>query len=352
MNPLAQSRRVLVRATNWIGDAVMTLPALRELRRALPDAHLSILARPWVGEIFERDAVADRVIEYRQNWRRTAASLRDQKFDAAVLLQNAFEAALIARWADIPVRCGYARDGRSLLLTHAAAVPSDGQVPRHECYYYLELLRRLGVIAELPHVRHIVFSSAAAHNAPRQQLAAFGIPLSHHGPVIGISPGAAFGTAKRWFPSRFAAAARALAADGARIVIFGSGSERPLAEAMAVEIGPAAVSLAGRTSLGEFIDLVAGCDLFITNDSGAMHLAAAAAVPVLAIFGATDETGTAPLGPRVRILKRPPPCSPCKLRDCPIDHRCMRAIEVTDVVEAAREMLAQPASVSITTISE
>jgi len=344
MSRLAEARSVLVRATNWVGDAVMSLPALRELRRALPAARITLLARPWVSGVFEREGLADRVLPYpadgRMAWRRAAVSLRAERFDAALLLQNAFEAALIARWARIPARCGYARDGRSWLLTEAVPVPRSGEIPRHECYYYLELLRRLGLLRELPQVNQIALANPPSREAGRERLVNFGVANSHR-PIVGINPGAAFGTAKRWLPERFAAVGRALAKDGAAVALFGAGAERALAESLAAEIGAGAISTAGRTTLSEFLELVVGCDLFVTNDSGTMHLAASAGVPVLAIFGATDEIATAPLGPHVRIIKKPVPCSPCKLRECPIDHRCMRGVEADDVLAAAREMLQQ-----------
>ena len=346
MIQLVGAQKILVRATNWVGDAVMTLPALRELRRALPAAHITLLARPWVSAVFEQEAVADRVLLYPSNgrlgWRQTAVALRAERFEAAVLFQNAFEAALLARWAKVPVRCGYARDGRSWLLTHAVPVPLQGEIPVHECYYYLELLRRLGVLRELPRVEQIRLSRPPSRELGRDRLGSFGLPDAFRGPVVGINPGAAFGTAKRWFPSRFAAVGRGLAAQGAAVIVFGAASERALAEEVAGSIGRETISTAGRTSLSEFLELVAGCDLFLTNDTGTMHLAAAAGVPVLAIFGATDEVATAPLGPYVRIINKPVPCSPCKLRDCPIDHRCMTAVEADEVLAAAQQMLGEP----------
>jgi heptosyltransferase-2 len=340
---LAAATNILVRSTNWVGDAVMSLPALRQLRLAAPSACITLLARPWVSAVFEREPSLDRLLLYEgrgwRGWLEAARMLRPQRFDAALLFQNAFEAALIARCAGIPVRCGYARDGRRWLLTHAVAVPAEGEIPRHESYYYLELLRRLGVIRELPQVEHILLASPPAREVGRRRLADFGLSIGPGQPVVGISPGAAFGTAKRWLPERFAAVGRALAGRGAALVVFGSGLEKALADWLAAQIGPPALSTAGRTSLAGFLELVAGCDLFISNDSGAMHLAAAAGVAVLAIFGATDEIATAPLGPRVRIIKKPVDCSPCKLRECPTDHRCMLAIEPEDVLAAAEQML-------------
>lgn len=337
-------RNVLVRATNWVGDAVMTLPALQELRRALPRARITLLVRPWVSAVFEREGVCDRILPYpaaghpNAGWRETAEALRAEKFDAAVLLQNAFEAALIARWARIPIRAGYARDARSGLLTDAVPVPRRGEIPEHECYYYLELLRRIGIIRYVPYVEHIVLSNPPSRAAGRQKLIEAGMPGAA-GPVVAMSPGAAFGTAKRWPADRYVEVGRELAAGGARIGLFGASSESALCQQVAAGIGEAAFSTAGKTSLADFLTLIAGCDLFVTNDSGAMHLAAAARVPVVAVFGPTDEKGTAPLGPDVRIIKRPVPCSPCKLRHCPIDHRCMERVSTAEVLEAAREAL-------------
>ncbi len=344
-----QWQNILVRTTNWVGDAVMTLPALRELRRALPGARITLLARPWVSGVFEREPLADRILlcdpgrPKIAGWRRLAAQLRAERFDAALLLQNAFEAALIARWAGIPVRAGYARDGRSPLLTHAVPVPGRFEVPAHECYYYLELLRRLGIIAQLPEVSEIVLENPPAPEAGREKLAALGVPAGDGAPIIGINAGAAFGTAKRWPAERFAAVGRELIRRGARVVLFGAASERPLAESLEHNIGPGAFSTAGRTSLSEFLEVVAGCDLFLTNDTGTMHLAAAARVPVVAIFGPTDEIATPPLGPCVRIIKNPVGCSPCKLRHCPLDHRCMLGVSVEQVLEACRQALKRSA---------
>src|ERR1700728_3417361 len=188
----------MVRATNWIGDAVMSLPALRAIRERFPTARISILAKPWVADLYGRESFIDEIILYsgQSPWR-TGHELRTRRFDCAILLQNAFEAAWIAWLARIPIRIGYKRDGRQLLLTKPVDVPKPGEIPRHERFYYLELLRRAGVIDSLPESDAIRLRRDRPVNGRR---------------VIGVSPGAAYGTAKRWIPERFAEAAGKLAA--------------------------------------------------------------------------------------------------------------------------------------------
>ena len=341
--------RILVRATNWVGDAVMSLPALQALRDRYPKAEITVLARPWVADIYARERFADRVISYEagRGWRdlpgkwRTATRLRGERFHMAILLQNAFEAALLAWIARIPRRIGYNRDGRGMLLTEPVPVPGPGEIPPHESYYYLALLERAGILDALPEVEAIRLDGRdAARAAGKERLAAAGLGE----PVIGVSPGAAFGSAKRWLPERFADAAGRLAGElGASVAVFGSAGERPLCEQVARSIAGAGVrvhNFAGETTLGEFIDLAAACRLFLTNDSGAMHVASALAVPTVAIFGATDHIATGPTGPLARVVREPVDCAPCKLRECPIDHRCMERVSAGQVVETARKLLA------------
>lgn len=321
-----------MRATNWIGDAVMSLPALRAIRDIFPRAHLTVLAKPWVGDLYARETAIDRVIPYTGTRSEIAHRLRVERFDAAILLQNAFGAALIMRMAGIPVRIGYRRDGRGFLLTHAIPVPEPGDIPRHERFYYLELLRRAGLMERFPACDAIRLSGIDESRAAGQaRIAELGID----GPVVGISPGAAYGSAKRWPADRFTEVARAFAPG---VVLFGSGAERELCESIAANV-PGARNLAGKTTLREFIDLAAACRLFVTNDSGAMHVASAVGVPTVTIFGATDETTTGPTGPLARIVREHAECAPCLLRECPIDHRCMTRVAPGRVLDVAREVL-------------
>ena len=340
--------RILIRATNWVGDAVMCLPALRAIRESYPKSQITILARPWVADIYEREPVADEILplttgrgagDWTGKWL-AARELRLRSFDCAILFQNAFEAALLAWMARIPRRIGYDRDGRKWLLTDAIRVPAPGEIPRHERFYYLELLRRAGLIGRSISSEEIRLDGAAearAAGAPR--FAAMGFA----GRVVGVSPGAAFGTAKRWLPERFSGAAVRLARQtGAAVAVFGSAGERDLCESVAGAIRGekiAAHNFAGETSLREFIELAAACDLYLTNDSGAMHSSSAIGIPTVAIFGATDHEATGPTGANARIVREPVDCSPCLLRECPIDHRCMTRVSVDRVVETSLELL-------------
>ena len=336
--------KVLVRATNWLGDAVISLPALRAIRQVFPHAHLAVLARQGVVGLYARESAIDQVIPYPatkglRGRRDVAAGLRALAFDCAILLPNAFDAALTVWLAGIPERIGYRRDGRGMLLTRAIEAPEPGDIPRHERFYYLELLRRAGLIERFPESGAIRLDGIAE---ARQAGAAHLIALGVAAPAIGISPGAAYGDAKRWLPERFAESGQQLAgALGASVLVFGAAAERPLCETVAELLrrsGTEARNLAGETSLREFIDLAAACRLFLTNDSGAMHVASALGVPTVAVFGATDDATTGPTGPLARVVREHAECSPCLLRDCPIDHRCMTRVTADMVAAAALEL--------------
>jgi heptosyltransferase-2 len=334
-------QRILVRATNWVGDAVMSLPALRALKARFPPARISILAKPWVADLYRREPFCDETILYTARelgakWQ-LAGELAERKFDCAILLQNAFEAAAIAWVARIPERIGYARDGRSALLTRAVPVPRSGEIPAHERFYYLELLRRAGIIDRMPESDAIrLDGAAAAREAGRARFRELGFA----GAVIGVSPGAAYGTAKRWLPERFAEAAARVAKDlDGGVAIFGSKDERDLCGEVASAIGVPTKNFAGETTLAEFIELAAACSAYLTNDSGAMHIASALGVPTVAVFGATNDVTTGPTGALARVVREPVECSPCLKRECPIDHRCMTRVTAARVAAAALELL-------------
>ena len=338
--------KIMVRAPNWIGDAVMCLPALEALRAQYPSSETVLVAKPWVSELFlhhpavSRQIVYDPEAEHRgvQGFWKLVHTLRAEKVDAAVLFQNAFHAAWTAWWADIPVRVGYAREGRSRLLTDAVEAPPAAAYGHH-AHYYVQLLFRAGLIERPDPVEEVRLVLDKAEKAwARKCVEALGLD----GPrfLVGLHPGAAFGPAKRWLPDRFADLAdRLIGALNADVLIFGAPEEKPLAEAIAQKMERPPAIVAGRTTLRQLMGLLAECQLIVTNDSGPMHLAAALGVPLVAIFGSTNERATGPLGPSARVVKHSVECSPCGLRECPIDFRCMTGVSVESVHRAALEVL-------------
>jgi heptosyltransferase II len=340
--------KLLIRATNWVGDAIMALPAIRAVRARFPESGIAILARPYVADIYRGQGICDELIAYDSRgehagpWgrERLAAHLRRSNFDTALLLPNAFDAAWLAYRAGIPNRYGYARDGRSFLLTRAIPVPQPGETPPHEKFYYLELLRRIGWIDSLQDLRHITLMvSDDERRRARQRLRDAG--ARPNALRIAIGAGASYGSAKCWPPERFAEAANRLQGErDAQVVLFGTTAEARVSLAISAKLAKAPVNLTGKTAIADLPALLAECDLFIGNDSGAMHVAAAVGLPVIAVFGPTDPQGTAPVTPQGAIVQQKSYCSPCFLRRCPIDHRCMRAVTPDMVVTAALPWLA------------
>lgn len=353
MAPLdtAAPRRIMVRGTNWVGDAVMTLPALEALNAACPQAGIEVVARPWVAAVYEAHPAVQRVhhlnahTAHKWAWGRVrlARELGREHFDWAVLFQNAFEAAFIAWLARVPVRVGFDSDARRMLLTHP--VRRLAWMRRvHETSYYLWILRGAGLLDHDPPAEGVtprLYIRDQDRAWAGEFLAARG--LDKAGNLVGMAPGAAFGPAKCWPADRYAAAAGMLADKGlGPALLFGSNSERPAVEAVAALAGEdRVVDLAGRTDLGQALALLARLSLFITNDSGLMHAAAALGVPTVAVFGSTNPTATGPLGPRVRVVYHPVDCAPCKKPNCPTgDLKCLTAISPEEVAEAGLELLA------------
>jgi len=340
--------KILIRATNWVGDAIMALPALRAVRKRFPDAHIAVVARPYVADIYRGQQICDQLVAYDPRGEHAgvfggeqlARELRSQKFDVALLLQNAFDAAWLAWRAGIPERIGYARDGRRLLLTKAVPVPKPGEIPAHEQFYYLELVRRAGWLDKLTHEPYIALKvePQARRSAADRLLSAGAQPGRLR---VAIGAGASYGSAKCWPPERFAEVANRLVAESdAQIILFGTVAETPVSSAITAAMHSAPIDLTGQTAVADLPALLSQCHLFVGNDSGAMHVASSVGLPVVAIFGPTDPLGTAPVTPRCTIVQEKPYCSPCFLRRCPTDHRCMTRISPSNVATAAQSWLA------------
>lgn len=345
---LTDIKRVVVRAPNWVGDAVIAIPALRELRRVLPEAHIALVSRSGAADIFIDADLVDEVLIYDRlglasTWNQVR-EWRGGNFDLALLFQNAFEAAAIAFLSGIPVRIGYDTDRRGVLLTHSLPSPA-WKDQRHESFYYLNLVAELARIfsaqarSEITEPRFDLYvSEDRKQNAVRflnEQGARPGFPLTV------LCPGSINSRAKRWPAERYAELADRLAASGANVALIGSLGELEVSNQVCEYAHHQPIVLTGKTTVGEATAIISIADVLITNDTGPAHIGAALHTPTLVIFGPTNPLTTYPLAANAEIIRRAPDCAPCMLRDCPIDHRCMTAISPADVFERASILMSQ-----------
>ena len=326
---MADVQRLIVRAPNWLGDAMMALPAIAAARRAFAGRTLIVAAPASIAPVFQQqtDAAPDEVLAI--DPAREVAQLRAARGDAILLLPNSFGSAWTARRAGIAERWGYATSGRGVLLTRRATRPRSRV---HQVEYYAALARGLG-FEVAPDARPRIAPNGVAREKGLALLAAAGIGGADT--IVGFAPGAAYGHAKRWPPERVAQVVAGLNQAGVAAVLFGARDDRDTGRAIesTLPAGARVANLIGRTSLGELVGAIAGGAAFVSNVSGAMHIAAAAGVPLTAIFGPTDERVTAPAG-RADVILRNVFCRPCMLRECPIDHRCMKRIDVDSVLHS------------------
>ena len=337
--------RLIVRAPNWLGDAVMALPALAALRQAHADATLIVAARASVAPLFEEDTPVrpDTIVVVDD--RSEAARLREANADAILLLPNSFASAWRARRAGIGERWGYRAGGRAWLLSRGVPRPRGRM---HQIEYYRSLVKGLGIegTGEEGSARPRMAARSQTLTKADALLRERGAPEGAR--LVGFAPGAAYGHAKQWPPDRVAAVIAGLHARGATAVLVGAPADRETARAIESSLPPGTpiVDLVGRTTLRQLVGVVARCAAFVSNDSGAMHVAAALGVPLTAIFGPTDERVTSPGGLRHAeggpdIIVRDVFCRPCLLRECPIDHRCMKRIDTDTVLTSVTRQLAQ-----------
>ncbi len=343
--------KILIRGTNWIGDAVMTIPAMRELNRIFPDSHLTLWTRPWAEGIFRDADFVDEIITYDKKPRRLgptlaeAEMLKKEKFDLAILFTNSFESALVTKLANIPRRVGFNKDLRGLLLTDPIAVP-EWKGRAHEVFYYLELVKEtksrilgsqtVGIAS--PYIRLDV--SEERLSGARTKLEKAGVDLSR--PLVVLGPGSTNSRAKRWPAERFATLADLLSIDSS-VVIIGAPDEQTVAAEVGKHARSTPIDLTGKTGLDEATAILAVADLFVSNDMGLAHVASAVGTNTIVIFGPTNDVTTRPYGENSTVIRREVECSPCMLRDCPIDHRCMTGVSVDKVFETATLRL-HPAS--------
>ena len=373
-------KRILIRSTNWIGDAVMTTPAVHSIRKNFPDAEITMLCVPWVADVFRMSPDVDNLFIYDKKHLyqgkvkgplKLAKDLKPFSFDMAILLQNSFEAALITKMAGIPVRAGYKRDGRGMLLTHGVKISAETR-KKHHVHYYQDMLAGLGLspggnALRLPLLESIEaeakgFVDCLKHQNPisAADLSLIekceGLPELQSMnsdrvdvPVIGFNPGAAFGPAKRWPEEKFSRLAQLICDNygdsGCIILIFGTDADTEAASTIRKATERTVyhvLDMTGKTSLKQAMALIKCCDVFVTNDSGLMHVAAGLGTPSIAIFGSTDHIATGPFSDNSIILRREMACSPCMQTHCPKGHlKCLETISAEDVYEDLAGMLSK-----------
>lgn len=374
----SQIKKILIVTPNWIGDAVLSVPALSHVRECFPSAYIVLIGLPHISELFQECPYLDEVKVYaisRQKGKdkrqkvdengsdarnlggllTTVRDIRECGFDMAILFPNSFRSALIARLAGIPLRCGYNRDGRGFLLN--IPISLNPQVKRlHQAKYYINLVKSIE-----SYFSPKLIAGQKNPSYPSQDRRGFLTPpylyiskdeanqaletlyknnLTPDDLIVGINPGAAYGSSKRWYPERFGHVAKNLIERyDAKVIFFGDQREKDIATEIVKDSGITPLNMTGKTTIRELMALIAHCRVFITNDSGPMHIAAALCVPVVAIFGSTDPLLTGPLGDRHMIIKKDVSCSPCFLRKCQTDLKCMDLIGVNDVLEAVDKIL-------------
>lgn len=332
--------KILVRSANWIGDAVMSVPALREMRRAFPSDQITLHSRSWADGLFRDADFIDEIVTYDPaKWRvldilDNSKFLRSDAYDAVILFPNSFESALTVALSRIPTRIGYNKDARGLLLTDPIAVP-EWKNRAHESFYYLELAKaaikritgREPIFGEPD--PHLDVSSERIREA-RETLRSAGVDISK--PVVALGVGSQNSLAKRWPAERYARLADMLAPHSS-LIILGSKAEADAA-AKVVELSRAKLTdLSGQTDLASAVAILAASDAMISNDMGLAHIAPSVGTKTFVLFGPTNPVTTRPFSPNAEVITHPVDCSPCMLKDCPIDHRCMTLVEPEDIFE-------------------
>ncbi|HSS21162.1 MAG TPA: lipopolysaccharide heptosyltransferase II [Pyrinomonadaceae bacterium] len=345
----ASINRIVVRGTNWVGDAVMTVPALRQLRCLFPKAHITLAMRPSAEGLFAvADFLDDLQIHEGTGLRSVVQQVREwrkRSFDLAILFPNSLETALVASLARVPMRIGYATEGRQPLLTHPLPLP-EWRASKHEVFYYLKIVAELEWLVNQEQTFLDTQPDGSLEVSPERKfsarafLRAQGVKEPGSGKLVALCPGSINSRAKRWPAERYAALADRLIEElDAEVLLIGSPAEMEVSREVLGRMRNQPVLLTGKTDLAKLVAILSLVDLLVTNDTGPAHIASALGRHTLVIFGPTNPLTTRPFSPFGEIVREPPDCAPCMLRDCPIDHRCMTAITPDDVFTRAVALL-------------
>ncbi len=343
VNPLQfRPKNIIVRMPNWVGDVIMATPVLTDLRKAFPDAYITAMCRSPMGDLLQEFPDIDEIFSFtkpgrlvrRDEKRNIMEKLREGKYDLGVILPNTLSSAWWFWQGGVKYRIGYDCCRRGFLLTHAVPFPADMQ-KKHLIDTYKNLLSVLGITpsSSLPKL----YLRESEKELVKQLLSRHGVRDRHK--IVGINPGAAYGSAKCWLPERFREVTAKLLEDKDVVVVyFGDLSTANLVKEICQGLSPRVINMAGLTSLRELAGLISLCDVLLTNDSGPMHIAGAFGTPVVALFGSTSSIMTGPWHGG-KVIQKQVACSPCYRRVCPIDFRCMKQIGVDEVVEAIMHIL-------------
>lgn len=318
--------RILIRGANWLGDSIISIPAVRALKAGRPDAHITIAAPEKIAAVWKLVPEVDEVIGLTSDslFRVVGSIRRHASFDVAILFPNSLRAALEAWLAGVPRRVGYRGHHRRWLLNQIIPEPARLGPIEHQVHRYLQIARELGAPSEAVPVRKFL---------PRGKTNGATVK-------VGLCPGADYGPAKRWLPERFAEVAVAiLAKRPVQWILFGTSGDAETGALIETAIGPACINRIGKTTLPELVTELGQCAVLLTNDTGTMHLATILGVPVVAVFGSTEPRLTGPLGTGHHIIRHQVECSPCFLRECPIDFRCMKAVSAAEVAASVSSLL-------------
>ncbi len=334
-----ESMKIVVRAPNWVGDAVLALPAINAIKKNFPESEIIVAAEEWVEDLFTLGGMFPDTVSFSKpkgfrSFTDSVRKIRDGRFDLGILLTNSFSSALVFAMARIPQRWGYNKDGRGILLTKRVPVQPQPNRP-HQVHYYLALLAGLGLESDPKEFSLALNRQEIAET--EAWLEALNVRIKK--PLVILNPGAYYGSAKRWPAEKYAGLA-SLIQDNypAQIMIIGSADEKALADEIASRMDAPPIVLTGQTSLPRLAALISFADLFVTNDSGPMHLANFLKVPVVALFGPTEPARTGPfLEPSV-VIHKGAPCWPCSYRQCPFDHRCMMDITPEEVFQSCQRL--------------
>lgn len=330
--------KIVVRAPNWIGDSVLALSAIESLSKNFPKAHIWVASEGWVKDLFISHDFIEGIIPLSKTnsfkgLKDRAKKIQAQGFDTGVLLTNSFASALLFYLAKIPERWGYSRDGRGLLLTKRVP-PKKLANSYHQADYYTELISRLG-FKSYPTKLFLPLTQEEKNKASKLLRS---LEVDSKLPIVILHPGASYGPSKRWPAERFAELGNLLRdRNKATVLITGSADEKELAESISSIMKNKTINLSGRTSLRMLAGLISQANLFVTNDSGPMHMANALMTPVIAVFGPTDPSATGPYQEPAAVIKKDVPCWPCSYRNCPFDHRCMMKISVEEVYQTCQK---------------